>query len=166
MVLKNRKATANEINLALQDSGVNVSNRTVRRRLFSAGLRARKPSKRPYLNDKQRKKRLSWAREHLEWTKDNWKKVLWSDKTKISIFGSDGVRYVRRRPGEDNMPECTTATMNHPLSVMIWDCMCMNGVGRIQAVDGTIKAKTYILEILQPKMLPSACDLFGSANIF
>jgi len=83
---------------------------------------------------------------------------------RISIFSSDGVRYVRKRPGEDNMPECTTATMKHPLSVMIWGCMCMNGVGRIQVVDGTINANKYMSEILQPKRLPSARDLFGAAN--
>jgi len=58
-------------------------------------------------------------KKHIHWTSDNWEKVLWSDETKISIYGSDGVRYVRRRPGEDNIPECTTATMKHLVSVVI-----------------------------------------------
>jgi len=164
LALKNRKSTANEINSILQDSNVKISDRTVRRRLVSAGLKARIPRKRPYLNEKQRKKRLTWAKAHINWTTDEWKKVLWSDETKISIFGSDGVRYVRRRPGEDNIPECTTATMKHPVSVMIWGCMAMTGVGRSQVVDGTINAVKYISSILQPKMLPSARDLFGPGS--
>lgn len=162
LALKNRKSPANAINRVLLDSDVNISDRTVRRRLVSAGLRARIPRKRPYLNEKQRKKRITWAKEHILWTTDDWKKVLWSDETKISIFGSDGVRYVRRRPGEDNIPECTSATMKHPVSVMIWGCMAMTGVGRIPVVNGTINAVNYISSILQPKMLPSARDLFGS----
>jgi len=74
------------------------------------------------------------------------------------------VCYIRRRPGEDNIPECTTATMKHPVSVMIWGCMVMIGVGWIQVVRGTINAVNYISSILQPKMLPSARDLFGSGN--
>ena len=44
---------------------------------------------------------------------------------------------------------------------MIWGCMAMAGVGRIQVADGTINAVKYISSILQPKMLPSARDLFG-----
>jgi len=103
--LKNRKSTANEINRILQDSNVKVSDRTVCRQLVSARLKARIPRKRPYLNEKQRKKRLTWAKAHIHWTTDEWKKVLWSDETKIFIFSSDGVRYMRRRPGEDNIPQ-------------------------------------------------------------
>jgi len=70
----------------------------------------------PFLNPAQRLKRLQWAKEHVSWTSEQWKKVLWSDETQISIFGSDGVRYVRRQTGVDCLPECTTATMKHPLS--------------------------------------------------
>jgi len=40
----------------------------------------------------------------------------------------------------------------------------MTGMWRIQVVDGTINAGKYIASILQPKMLPSARDLFGPGN--
>ncbi len=30
-----------------------------------------------------------------------WNHVLWSDETKINLFGSDGVKHVWRQPGED-----------------------------------------------------------------
>jgi hypothetical protein len=32
---------------------------------------------------------------------DYWKHVLWSDETKINLFGSDGVKRVWRQPGEE-----------------------------------------------------------------
>lgn len=161
LALKNRKSTSVDINDALADSGVAVSGRTVRRRLVSAGLRARIPRKKPFLNPAQRRKRLQWAKKHVSWTSEQWKKILWSDETRISIFGSDGVRYVRRRTGEDCLPECTTATMKHPLSIMVWGCMSQDSVGRLQILNGSVNADKYIQEGLEPKVLPSAPDIFG-----
>lgn len=111
MSLQNRKSTSGDINSALKESGIVVSNRTVRRRLCAAGLKARIPRKKPFLNATQRNKRLQWAKEHLTWTAEDWERVIWSDETRISIFGSDEVRYVRRRQGEDCLPECMQATM-------------------------------------------------------
>ncbi len=32
---------------------------------------------------------------------DYWNHVLWSDETKINLFGSDGVKRVWRQPGEE-----------------------------------------------------------------
>ena len=114
--LNDRKATSNEIKRMLD---LKVSNRTVRRRLVCAGLRARIPRIKPFLNFKQRQKRVAWAKEHVNWTIEDWSKVIWSDETRISIFGSDGMRYVRRRPKEDYLPECMTASIKHPVSIMI-----------------------------------------------
>ena len=146
--------------------GVKVSDRTVRRRLVNAGLPARIARKKPFLNVVQRQKRVVWAKEHVSWTAEDWKKVIFSDETRISVFGSDGLCYVRRWPGEDCLPECLTPTMKHPLSVMVWGCMSRKGVGRIQVLEGNINATRYIKEVLEPKMLPSARDLFGASNDF
>ena len=161
LALQNRKASSSEINEVLRETGIAVSNRTVRRRLVHAGLRARIPRKKPFLNSKQRQKRVAWAKEHVSWSSQQWSKVMWSDETRISIFGSDGVRYVRRRPGEDCLPECMISTMKHPLSIMIWGCMSRKAVGRIQVLEGNVNASRYMKEVLVPKMLPSARDLFG-----
>jgi len=121
--------------------------------------------KKPFLNATHRKKRLAqWAKEHLTWTAEDWERVIWSDETRISIFGSDGVRYVRRRQGEDCLPECMQATMKHPLSVMVWGCRTPCGVERIQVLSGNVNASKYISEVLETKMLPSARDLFGTDN--
>ena len=153
LALNNRRASSGDINKELRGMGVKVSNRTVRRRLVKAGLRARIARKKPFLNVVQRQKRVAWAKEHVTWTQEDWKKVIFSDETRISVFGSDGVRYVRRRPGEDCLPECLMPTMKHPLSVMIWGCMSRKGVGRIQVLEGNINACRYIKEVLEPKML-------------
>ena len=37
---------------------------------------------------------LEFAERHAEWTLEDWKRIIWSDKTKINQLGSDGRKYV------------------------------------------------------------------------
>jgi hypothetical protein len=51
------------------------------------------------------------------------------DESKINMNGSDGMQYVRRRTGEELLPECTLKTVKHPESVMVRECMSARGIG-------------------------------------
>jgi hypothetical protein len=86
--------------------------------------------------------------------------VIWSDETKISIFGSDGINYMKGRPGEELLHECTTVTMKHPVKSLVWGCMSRSDVGRLHIIRGTLKAEKYQETILKQKLLPSIEDLF------
>ncbi len=44
---------------------------------------------------------------------DSWNHVLWSDETKINLFGSDGVKRVWRQPGEEYKDKCVLPTVKH-----------------------------------------------------
>lgn len=56
--------------------GVQVSLRTIRRRLFDFDRPARKPTKKPIFTKTMKRKRLNWAKAHKDdWTVDDWKKV-------------------------------------------------------------------------------------------
>ena len=134
--------------------------------LPTAGLRARIPRKKLFLNAAQRLKRVQWANEHQNWTVDQWKQVIWSDETRVSLFGSDGIRYIRRRTKEESLPECTVPTMKHPVSVMVWGCMARGGVGRLQVINGTLNADGYIRDILESKLISSARDILGQGQSF
>jgi hypothetical protein len=72
----------------------NVSPDTVRRRLHGFGLFGRHAVKKPLISLKNRKARLAFAREHIGWTMEQWKRVLWSDESKFQMFCSDGLKYV------------------------------------------------------------------------
>ena len=37
---------------------------------------------------------LEFALRHQHWTVDDWKRVIWSDETKINLLGSDGREWV------------------------------------------------------------------------
>ncbi len=59
---------------------------------------------------------------------DYWNHVLWSDETKINLFGSDGVKRVWRQPGEEYKDKCVLPTVkNGGGSVMVWGCMSAAG---------------------------------------
>ncbi len=49
----------------------------------------------------QKKARKQFAEDKQTKDMDYWNHVLWSDETKINLFGSDGVKRVWRQPGEE-----------------------------------------------------------------
>ena len=87
--LGNRRLTAPEITAQVNEaSGASVSTATVKRRLKDAGLMGRCAARKPLLRPLNKRKRLTWAREHENWSIDQWKEVLWTDESKFEIFGS------------------------------------------------------------------------------
>ena len=57
-------------------------------------------SKWPLLSAKYCKAHLDFAYAHKDWTLEDWKKVVWSDETKINHLGSDGHKWVWKKAGE------------------------------------------------------------------
>ena len=115
-----------------RDINVNVSDRTVRRRLLSEGLRGCIAMKKPFISATNKKKRLEFARQHRDWTVDHWSRVLWTDESTFNMKCSDGAVYVRRRPGEELADNCTRKTVKHGGgNIMVWGCMAASGVGRL-----------------------------------
>ncbi len=86
---------------------------------------------------------------------DYWNHVLWSDETKINLFGSDGVKRVWRQPGEEYKDNCVLPTVNHGGgSVMIWGYMSAADTGELHFIEGTMNANMYILcDILKQSMI-------------
>ena len=61
-----------------------------------------------------------------------WKKILWTDETKINLFGSDGIQKIWRKPHEEYKEKCMVPTVKHGGgSVLVWGCMGTQGVGRL-----------------------------------
>lgn len=73
---------------------------TVRRSLKEANLKAKKKVNKPQLTPRHRKARLDWAIAHKDWTEDDWKRVLWTDETKINRLNSGGLEHCWVRPSE------------------------------------------------------------------
>lgn len=68
-----------------QHLDLDISTRTIRRRLKENGLRSYFTVPKPLLTERHMKSRLAWAVEHASWTPEKWNKVMFSDETSISF---------------------------------------------------------------------------------
>ena len=83
---------------------------------------------------------------------EDWKRVIWSDETKINIFGSDGHQYVWKKKGEPLPDRATTPTVKFGGgNLMVWECMGWNGVGVLAEVEGRMDTKQYV-DILEENL--------------
>jgi transposase len=137
------------------ESGVEVSNLTVRRALQEAGLKAQEKEAKPKLSARNIKTRLEFARRHRHWTVEDWKRVIWSDETKINRFCSDGRSWCWARGGESRQPHHVKQTVKHGGgSLMVWGCMTAHGPGFMCKLEGTMDQHLY-KQILEE-------DLYGT----
>jgi hypothetical protein len=101
--------------------------------------------KRPLLTKRHRRERLDFALSHQDWTVEDWKKVVWSDETKINRLGSDGRKWVWKKAGEglsDRLVEGTKKFGGG--SLMMWGCMLWDGVRYACEIDGIMDADLYV----------------------
>ncbi|GFS71129.1 transposable element Tcb1 transposase [Trichonephila clavipes] len=144
--------------------GRSVSAETVRNVIRHAGYSSRVARKKPFISLQSQKKRLEFAKTHQLKTDNFWKKVIFSDKSKFNIFGSDGRRTVWRKPNTALDPKNLRPTVKHDGgSVMVWGCMASNGVGNLVFIDGIKDYKLYI-DILDNNLKESAKKLDLDGN--
>ena len=161
------RKTAVDLLSELKSSGhVNCEVDTIKRCLRASQLFGRRPVKKPMISGKNRIARKKFAEEHLNWTKDQWAKVLWSDESKFMLFGSDGIKYVRRPPGHRFDSKYQLSTIKHGGgNIMVWGCFSRDGTGPLHRIDGIMEQNQY-KEIMKNVMLPHAKDVMPRGWIF
>lgn len=133
-----------------------VTPQTVRNVLKQSGFYSATKKKVPMLKKTHRERRLEFAKYHQNWTVEDFKRVLWSDETKINRIGSDGKTYIWKERGEQLSDWTTTPTVKHGggNNLMVWGCMGWNGVGKLIEVEGRMDAEQYC-EILEDGLVES-----------
>jgi len=148
------KVTAVDVAKSLKkDLEMSVHVNTVRNALHQKGLGAFVKPEKPNLSPKNVKDRLTWAIAHKDWTQDDWRRVVWTDETKINRFGSDGSKYAWKRDDEPIQPRHIQKTVKHGGgSIKLWSCITYEGIGYIVKIDNTLD-KTLYQNILEEDLM-------------
>jgi hypothetical protein len=146
LISSGKADTAVDVTKVLRNvTNQSLSTQTVRNSLKVAGLKAVVKKKKPFLTKKQRKDRMDFALAHQHWTVEDWKKVVWSDETKINRLGSDGRKWVWKKPGENLNDRLVQGTQKFGGgSVMVWGCMLWDGTGYACKIDGRMDGDLYV----------------------
>lgn len=166
--LRTRQVTSSEMSSLLQSTrNVSISAPTVRRRLNEFGLSSRRVASGPLLTRDHRVARLRFARDHLNWSFDAWKRVLFSDEVRIALNSPDGRARTWRRSGE-RFAQCNIIprVAFGGGSIMFWGGISMEARTELVVVPGrSLNAPRYVEEILQPHVVPFARNI-GQGFLF
>ena len=99
--------------------------------------------------------RLKFANDHLDDPEEEWEKVMWSDETKIELFGLNSTRCIWKKKKDEYNPKNTIPTMKHGGgNIILWGCFSAKGTGRLHRIEGRMDGAMY-REILANNLLPS-----------
>ncbi len=148
-----------------QNLGINLTTRSIRYRLAAAGLRGCPACRRkPYISEKNRLKRVAWAKAHLTWSEDDWCRfVLFTDESPF-VLQWKGRVLVWRRMGERYHPDCLQGTVKHDKKIMVWGAFSAQGVGKLIRIKGILVKEKY-RQILIKHAVPCGKKLIGKSFI-
>ena len=90
----------------------------------------------------------------MHWTSKEWSKVLFSDKLKICMFGSDGIKYVRYPKGERFALKYQMPTVKHDCgNSIVWGCFCCDSIRPLHCIKSIMGQNVY-LDKIKDGMLP------------
>ncbi len=139
----------------LKRAGTTVSMVTIRNTLHCHGLKSCSVRKFPLLKTAHVQAHLKFAKDHLDDPEEACEKVMWSDETKIELFGINSTRCVWRKKKDEYNPKNTIPTMKHGGgNIMLWGNFSAKGTGRLHHIEGRMNGAMYC-EILANNLLPS-----------
>lgn len=141
--------------------GIPISTRSIWNYLNAEGLKGYVRRKRPDLTADQIKARYKFAKDHLKWTVDDWKNVMFSDETMFSKIGSFGKPHHYRRPKHKRLKphQIQKTKQGGGGKLMMWGCMTFHGVGDACWAKEGVDSETYA-NILSEYVIASR-DYYG-----
>ena len=124
---------------------VKISQTTLRRRRTEFRLGSYVAAKKPGLRPENVEARLHWALEHINWSVEDWKRVIWSDESSIWVGVNPRRQWVIRPPGERlNWKYVKKTFKSAQVKVMVWACFTGDRLGPLIICDeGGIGANEY-----------------------
>ena len=155
--LRNRHLNATETALNNGTHNRQISPKTVGSRLREIGLRARRPYVSLPLNQARRLRRMAWLTAHAPrlFPMRQWRRALFTDESRFTLYRADGRRRVYQRRGERFADACVVEQDRFGgSSVMVWGGIAHGIKSQLIIVAGNMTAVWYRDEILRPVAVP------------
>ncbi len=124
----------------IKAAGTIVTKKTIDNTLRREGLKSCSALKVPLLKKAHVQASLKYAND----SEENWVKALWSDETKIQLFGINSTRRVCRRRNAAYDHKNTIPTVKHGGgNIMLWGCFSAKGTGQLHRIKGTMDGAMY-----------------------
>jgi transposase len=131
------------------------SRSTISRRLLTIGLESFEAINKPLLTRMDRARRLAWCKERVNWTYQQWAKVIFSDESNFQLVNRKNRQLVRRFANEKYDSRFVSRRVQAGGgSIGIWGCINYNGFGLCYTYTNRLNQVTY-LDILENTMIPS-----------
>ena len=133
-----------------------ISAQTIRNRLAENNLRTRRPYVGTVLTDHHRRDRLHWADRHINWTRQDWRTILFSDESRFALSNSDDrIRVYRHR--NERYADCCVLQRDRFSgvgSVMVWAEISYGYHTQLVVIDGNLNTQKYRDRVLAPHVVP------------
>ena len=144
--------TLTELQSSFVEKGEPSRRTTIYAALHQSGHYGRVARQMPLLSKRHMTARLEFPKRHLKDSQTKRNKILWSDETKIELFGLNAKHYVWRKPG-------TILTVKHGGGrIMLWGCFSAAGTENLVSIKRKMNGEKYS-EILDENLLQRAQDL-------
>ena len=164
IVKENRRRTYKDITGIINENRDHqFCTKTVERKIRKLGYVRRVAKKKVAVREVNKKERVKWCKERKNWTvQQEWSKWIFSDESQI-VIGDNKTVYIWRKGDEKYNPQLVCPAPRRRFSVMIWGCVCFQGVGTLTAVQGNINAQKY-LQIIDNNIWPVIAQHFPDNN--
>ncbi|GFU67057.1 transposable element Tcb2 transposase [Trichonephila clavipes] len=142
-------------------TGTTVSTQTVRNRLHGVALYDHRPMVCVRLTSRHHHDRRVWATEHVNWRRNEWSNVLFSDESRFSVHPDNRRIFIWRDRGSRNNPAFVHESVRFGGGgVLVYGGISIDGRTDFHIIrDGPLTARRYRDEILRPIVVPYAAAI-------
>ncbi|GFX13461.1 transposable element Tcb2 transposase [Trichonephila clavipes] len=159
---RHRNMNATHLQQPLRSAtGTTVSTQTVRNRLHGVSLYARRPMVCVRLTSRHRRDRREWAIEHVNWRRNEWSNVLFSDESHFSVQPDNRRIFIWRECGSRNNPASVHESVRFGGGgVLVYGSISIDWRTDLYIIrGGPLTARRYSDEILRPIVVPYAAAI-------
>lgn len=147
--------TSTKIQGIMEKKGVDISARTIRRRLHESGGKYTNEISKPLLSENHRKKRLEWAKLHQNF---DWNRVIFTDESTFQIFPP------KKKVWQFGKRKKICRTVKHSAKVHVWGCFSALGFGKLVCFRRNLNGE-FMCKVYEQGLLPSSSEFFGAGNL-